>query len=123
MKTALELIDELKIKTRKLGKSNISVGDRFAVTLSRGNKQMSLKYHACSDNSVELYDVVMCLVLDALYAENATSYDDFLSEFDLRDNEQSFRTFNELHANTDALYEMFTQDELNTLKEEAEQNW
>lgn len=85
------LLDEIKCTRTNLGKSTMTSGDAFRVTLSYKGRKCSFIFNDNYLNKCEKVDFIYCLLRDADAYNCTKSFEDFAFEFGY--NEDSMKAY------------------------------
>lgn len=114
-----DIIDSCSYDLEYLGKSDMTAGDHYIVTLHRGNDSVSFDYHDNAFNDSDLTDYVTALVLDAeTYKSQNWAVQDIIDELSPKlSYEQAEKMLADLKDNAEKADKLFTESEQKEISE------
>lgn len=121
----MELLEEeVEMSYEYIGKSNMTAGNHYLVTLERNGSSMTFDYHTNIYDELHVSEIVECLLMDRMSMEclypNYWTVDNFRREFgyheDDKSDEEIERIMETIEKNSKDLETLFTEDELETIK-------
>jgi len=118
-----ELLNSIKMKYQYVDKSKETAGNRYKVTLSKGNHEMTFDYHTNMYDEVNLKEVLECLMIDNLTMQmmypNYWTVDCFRREFAYSEDHKTDKELKSImkmiERNSVGLQRLFNAHELNLL--------
>lgn len=118
------IIDKVNVKRARLGKSKMTSGDAYRITLSYNGKKVWFVFNDNYLNNSSKKDLLECLMLDASAYENCKNLDDFIREFGYsQQRANGLKAYNGCKKQSDRLQKLFTLNEQQQLQEELEESW
>ena len=116
------ILNELICSVERIGKSNMTAGDEFKITLQRGDKKISFPYHDNIYNDSTLEDYVQALLADKQYYDEIDwrkPKNEIISELGFSEQyDYAEGLLDRLKENAGKVDYMFTEEEQKELMEE-----
>lgn len=114
------MLKTLKAKKQLKGKSPMTSGNKYQVTIERkdNGKKISFVYHDNYKNESKLNDFMYAIISDMRAIEYCDTIKDFMKEFGYDSYEEAKKIFNGCETNGNKLKSMFTIEEIVTIEEE-----
>ena len=114
---AKEILTNIKCIKKCLGKSDLTSGNKYRITLTYNNKTVWFIYNDNYMNKSDLKDILYCLILDATAYENAYNFADFCNEFGYdSDSMKAYKIYQACKKQLDRYNKLFTQEEKDFLQ-------
>lgn len=117
-----EILNELTYRVERIGKSDMTAGDEFKITLQRGDKEITFPYHDNIYNNSTLENYVQALIADKQYYDEIDwrrPKDDIIKELGFSEQyDYAEGLLDELKENADKVNYMFTEEEQKELMED-----
>lgn len=112
-----ELLSKITYKVEELGKSTLTSGNTYKITIRHNKKQFTFNFHDNYYNNSNLNDFIQCLKMDSLAYETTKDLNDFISSYygdieSLEDYKQKEKTYNACKKTYNALNRLFNSKEL-----------
>ena len=111
------ILDLIKVSKKYLGKSNLTSGNKYEITLAYMNKQISFDYHDNYKNESNIKDFLYSLMLDTSSYENCGTIYEFAREFGYKDFKQATKIYNACKKQYEKLNKLFNKQEQEELQE------
>lgn len=116
------ILNELTCSVERIGKSGMTAGDEFRITLQRGGKEITFLYHDNIYNDSTLEDYVQALLADKQYYDEIDWHrpkDEIISELGFSEQyDYAEGLLDGLKENAGKVDYMFTKEEQKELMEE-----
>ena len=116
----LNVLEQVKGSKTYLGKSNMTSGNRYLITLKHNNEIVRFHFHDNYLNESTLKDHVYCLMLDAQTFEEHKNHLEFAKSFGYFDTNEAKRIYDQLnkqHTRYNKIFNEKEQKQLNALFE------
>lgn len=119
------LEEEVEMSYEYIGKSDMTAGNHYVVTLERNGNSMTCDYHTNIYDELHVSEIVECLLMDRMSMEclspNYWTVDNFRREFGYKEDksDEEIETIMEtIDKNSKDLETLFTEEELETIKKD-----
>lgn len=116
------ILNELTYNIERIGKSDMTAGDEFRITLQRGAKEITFPYHDNIYNDSTLENYVQALIADKQYYDEIDwrrPKDEIINELGFSEQyDYAEELLEELRENADKVDYMFTKEEQKELIED-----
>ena len=106
-----KLLSEIKVTKTLLGKSKMTSGNAYRITLTHNCKRCSFVFNDNFKNASTLKDWLSALVCDADCYVSARDLTDFMQSYGYRDEREAKKAYNACAKNRERLNRLFTFDE------------
>ena len=117
-----EILNELIYTVERIGKSGMTAGDKFRITLQRGAKEITFLYHDNIYNDSTLEDYIQALLADKQYYDEIDwrrPKDEIISDLGFSEQcDYAEELLDELKENANKVDYMFTKEEQKELIED-----
>lgn len=114
--TLKELLKQVKCKKTLLGRSEMTSGNAYRVTLTHNGKKCSFVFNDNMYNKSRKSDFLYCLVLDAQSYELSSDIHDFITSFGYcLDWQEGVIAYNACMKQSERLHRLFTESEIEVL--------
>lgn len=113
----MDILDKIKTTKSRLGKSEMTSGDKFKVKISYNGKSCYMVFNDNFENKSDKKDFIYSLWLDADAWINSKNLADFMSEFGYDDKKQASKIYNACEKQAQKFNKLFTQKEQNEIRE------
>ena len=113
------LLNNIKFTKTNIGRSQMTSGDAFRVTLTYKGKRCSFIFNDNYLNNSTKEEVIDCLLLDAEAYSNSRDFADFALEFGYNDDSMTaYKIYNAYKKQAEKVKRLFTAEEVQQLREE-----
>ena len=117
IKTYEELLNKITYNVEDLGKSSLTSGNTYKITIKYNKKQFTFTFHDNFYNNSDLNDYIQCLRIDSSCYEETKNLNDFITSFygdieSLEDYKQKEKAYNACKKAHNALKRLFNSEEL-----------
>lgn len=112
------LKDLVKASKTYVGKSDMTTGNKYKVTLRYNNKSVSMTYHDNCLNESGKDDFLYALILDGMAYKNCYNLVEFMYEFGYEEEKQAQKIYNSCKKQYEKMCKLFTEEEIDQLIEE-----
>lgn len=117
------LLNQIKFTKTNIGKSQMTSGDAYRITLTYKGKKCSFTFHDNYRNASTKEEIIESLLLDADAYNNARNFEDFCFEFGYNsDSIKALKVYNACKKQADKLSRLFTNAEVEQLRNELFEN-
>jgi len=114
------LMNSIKTSKKLIGKSAMTSGNKYRITLSRNNKKVWFYFNDNIYNNSNIYDYLYCMLSDARLYENNT-FKQFCADVDFDpDSLESYKIYLACKKQLQRLNKLFNQEEIKQLEKELE---
>ena len=110
------VLEKIKVKKTLIGKSQMTSGNAYRVTLTYNGKKCSMVFNDNYRNGSDIKDFIYSLLLDAAGYDNVES---FMREFGYKEYSQGKKIYNACKRQYEKLTRLFNEEEINELEEFA----
>lgn len=114
------LKDLVKANKVCLGKSKMTSGNEYSVTLQYNGNCITMTYHDNYLNEGDRDDFLYALLMDSLAYEDCQNVNDFMLEFGYEDIKQATKIYKACERQYNKLHRLFTEKEIEQLQDEFE---
>lgn len=107
----------IKCKREKIGKSDLTSGNAYKITLSYNGNWCSFVFNDNFKNRSTKKDFLYCLYLDAMAYENVRDVFEFAREFGYADWQKARKPYSACKAQSVRLHKLFNEQEIEILSE------
>ncbi len=113
------LLNQIKLTKTNLGKSQMTSGDAYRITLTYKGHRCGFTFHDNFKNSSTKEEIIESLLIDADAYNNARNFEDFCFEFgyDVSDSE-AYKIYTACKKQADKVSRLFTNAEIEQLRSE-----
>jgi len=115
-----ELLNQIKCKKTYLGKSTLTSGDKFKITLTHNKQTISFNFNDNYKNDSTKNDFIYCLLLDSFSYYYNDNLNDFMNEYGYNDYNEAKRIYNACKKQNERLHKLFNIEEIEQLKKHFE---
>lgn len=98
------------------GKSTMTAGNYYNITLTKGGQFVRFQFHDNIHNDASLCDFVYALLMDANAYESTTDAFDFMAEFGYTNPQKAKEVYNACKKQAERLNKLFTSEEVEQLQ-------
>lgn len=110
------LLNEINTTKTYIGKSDLTSGNAYRVTLTRNGKSIGFIFNDNIYNESDKNDFIWSLLLDSQAYENARDLTDFMLAFGYDDYKQAKTIFDACKKQSNRLHKLFNDTEIETLE-------
>ena len=110
------LLNEINTTKTYIGKSDLTSGNAYRVTLTRNGKSIGFIFNDNIYNESDKNDFIWSLLLDSQAYENARDLTDFMLAFCYDDYKQAKTIFDACKKQSNRLHKLFNDTEIETLE-------
>lgn len=114
--TQKELLDEINTTKTYIGKSEMTSGNAYRVTMTRNGKSIGFIFNDNIYNESDKNDFIYSLLSDSQAYESTRDLTDFMNEYGYTDAKQARQAYNACKKQSDRLYKLFNTTEIETLE-------
>lgn len=115
------IIDKVKVTKSYIGKSEMTSGNAYRVTMAYNGKRVWFVFNDNYLNESDKKDFIECLISDAFSYEYCKSLNEFITEFGYEEQvEQGIKAYNGCKKQNDRLKKLFSSREVTYLQKELE---
>ena len=107
----MDILEKIKTNKIRLGKSEMTSGDKFKVKITYNGKSCYMVYHDNFKNKSDKKDFIYSLMLDADAYNNTTNLYDFMTEYGYENEKQANKIYNACKRQSLKFDKLFTNDE------------
>ena len=111
-----KLLNEINSTETYIGKSDLTSGNAYRVTLTRNGVKVGFIFNDNIYNESDKNDFIYSLLSDSQAYENARDLTDFMNEFGYTDAQKAKQAYNACKKQSDRLHKLFNDSEIETLK-------
>ena len=116
------LLNQIKCTKTYTGKSNMTSGNSYRITLTYKGRKCSFIFNDNYLNESGKKDLVQCLLMDAEAYNNARDFEDFALEFGYNaDSIQAYKIYKACKKQAEKVSRLFTSKEIEQLFMEVEE--
>lgn len=114
----MDILKKIKTTKTRLGKSEMTSGDKFKVKITYNGKSCYMTFHDNFKNKSDKKDFICCLLLDAnAYEEDTRDSYDFMVNFGYTDEKEAKAIYNACKRQAQKVNYLFTEQEKEKLQE------
>lgn len=112
-------VDEVKVTKKEIGKSEMTSGNAYRVTISYKGKRASFIFNDNYLNQSGKEDLLVCLYNDAMAWAYHQCFEDFVWEFgyEIEKLKEARKAYNECRKQDRRLTRLFSEEEINAMPE------
>ena len=115
------MLEKIKCKKTNKGKSQMTSGNAFQITLSYNGKRCGFLFNDNYLNESNKNDFVYCLLSDADAYTSSRNFEDFCNMFGYdNDSRKALKAFNGCKKQAEKVRRLFNDEEVETLRNELE---
>ena len=111
-KAVNSFIDKISCHKTRMGKSEMTSGNKFHITLMYKGKRCSFVFHDNFRNASKKEDFLYCLYLDAQAFEGVEDLREFMNEFGYTDFKKAGVVYSKCAKQSERLHRLFTDEEI-----------
>lgn len=110
------LLNEINTTKTYIGKSDLTSGNAYRVTLTRNGIKVGFIFNDNIYNESDKNDFIYSLLSDSQAYESTRDLTDFMNEFGYTDDKQAKQAYNACKKQFDRLHKLFNDAEIKTLE-------
>lgn len=114
--TQKTLLNEINTTKTYIGKSDLTSGNAYRVTLTRNGKGIGFIFNDNIYNESDKNDFIYSLLSDSQAYESTRDLTDFMNEFGYTDAKQAKQAYNACIKQSERLHKLFNDAEIETLE-------
>lgn len=114
--TQKTLLNEINATKTYIGKSDLTSGNAYRVTLTRNGIKVSFIFNDNIYNESDKNDFIYSLLRDSQAYEFCYNLADFMNEFSYTDNKQAKQVYNSCKKQSERLHKLFNNTEIKMLE-------
>lgn len=111
-----DLLNEINTTKTYIGKSDLTSGNAYRVTLTRNGVKVGFIFNDNIYNESDKNDFIYSLLSDSQAYENARDLTDFMLAFGYTDAKQAKQVYNACKKQSERLHKLFNTTEIETLE-------
>lgn len=111
-----DLLNEINSTKTYIGKSDLTSGNAYRVTLTRNGKGIGFIFNDNIYNESDKNDFIYSLLSDSQAYESTRDLADFMHEFGYTDDKQAEQVYNACKKQSERLHKLFNDTEIETLE-------
>lgn len=109
------LLNEINTTKTYIGKSNLTSGNAYRITLTRNGIKISFVFNDNIYNESDKNDFIFSLLRDSQAYEFCYNLADFMNEYGYTDDKQAKQVYNACKKQSERLHKLFNNAEIETL--------
>ena len=114
--TQRTLLNEINTTKTYIGKSTLTSGNAYRVTLTRNGVKVGFIFNDNIYNESDKNDFIYSLLSDSQAYESTRDLTDFMNEFGYTDDKQAKQVYNACKKQSERLHKLFNDAEIETLE-------
>ena len=113
------LLNQIKFTKTNIGRSTLTSGDAYRITLTHKGRRCSFIFNDNYHNDSTKEDIINCLLMDADAYNNSRNFEDFAEEFGYSaDSIKAYNIYKACKKQAEKVSRLFIDEEVNQLKDE-----